>query len=138
MRQKITRTAEIIEYKGVKILVNDFSGLSGQEIVDAIKENSRAMIFKTTLGKKEWLNLSIFTDCHFDEAALKALSRVRLRMKPFFVAMAEVGMSDVQKLGLDMAASTSKTDIPYRVFSDADEAKDWLATMYSKHVKQGR
>jgi hypothetical protein len=136
MGQKISRTAEIIEHKGVQILLNDFTGLNGREIVDAIKENSRAMIDKTTPGRKDWLSVSVFTDCFFDDAALKALSRVREAMKPFFVAMAEVGMREVQKVGLDIAAKSSKTDIPYRFFDNVEEAKDWLVEMYTKHVSQ--
>lgn len=136
MGHRITRTAEIIEHKGVQILVNDFTGLTGREIADAIKENSRAMVSKTTPGRKDWLSVSIFIDCFLDDAALKALSRVREAMKPFFIAMAEVGMHEVQKVGLDIAAKSSKTDIPYQFFDNIDEAKDWLAEMYMKHMSQ--
>ena len=42
MGERLTSTAEIIEYRGVQVLFNDFSGLKGQEIADAIKHATRS------------------------------------------------------------------------------------------------
>ena len=134
MGEMITRNAEMIEHKGVQIVKLEFVGMSGQELADGIKLASRAMIPKLTPGKREWLNITIFTDCFFNETALKALSNGMEGMSTSFIAVAVVGMHNIQQIGLDIAASSSKTEFLHRFFEDVDEAKDWLVTMHSKHV----
>jgi hypothetical protein len=44
MGEKLTNTPEIIEHKGVQILFDNLSGLKGQELADALKAVSTAMI----------------------------------------------------------------------------------------------
>ncbi len=43
MGEKLTKTAEIIEHKGVQILLDNLSGLKGQELTDALKAVNTVM-----------------------------------------------------------------------------------------------
>jgi hypothetical protein len=87
MGEKLTKTSEIIEHKGVQILLNDFSGLKGQEIGEAIKATSKAMIPKTA-NKRDWTCINIYRNCVFDAESQKTLMKIHKIMAGFFIAWA--------------------------------------------------
>jgi hypothetical protein len=133
MGDKLTKTGEIIEHKGVQILYNDFRGLKGQELADALKAISRAMISRIT-SRKDWLSVNDYTGCVFDEAATKALIRVHKGMTGFFLAIAEVGLRQIQKTSIQLIHSVAKSDIPLSFPDTVEEGKDWVAEIYRKHA----
>jgi hypothetical protein len=136
MRERLTSTAEIIEYKGVQILFNDFSGLKGQEISDAIRACNKVMISKMASGKRDWLSINLFTNCFFDEAAQKALVKVHKAMVGFFVAIADVGLSRIQTIAIEIAASLAGSGVPLKFLDTVDEAKDWVVEVHQKTMKR--
>lgn len=133
MGEKITATAEIVTHKGAKILINDFGGLKGQELADALKSVSQAMAPKL-VTKQDWLSISLFTDCQFDESATKVMIRVHKAMIDRFLAMAEVGLNPTQKKGLELVHSVAKSNVPLGFFDTVDEAKDWAVEVYKKKI----
>ena len=135
MGERLTETAEIIEHKGVKILFNDFSGLQGQKLANALKDVSRAMISRIT-SRKDWLSVNDYTGCIFDEAATKALIRVHKGMTGFFLAIAEVGLRQIQKTSVELIHSVAKSDIPLSFPDTVEEGKDWLVEIYRRHAKK--
>lgn len=132
MGEKLTATAEIIDHKGVQILLNDFSSLKGQELADALKAISQVMAPKIA-NTKDWLSISLFTNCLFDEAATKVLIRVHKGMIDHFLAMAEVGLNPTQKKGLELVHSVAKSSVPLAFLDTLEEAKDWVIEVYRKN-----
>jgi len=135
MGEKLTETAEIIEHKGVKILFNDFSGLQGQKLANALKEVSRAMIARIA-SRKDWLSVNDYSGCIFDEAATKALIRVHKGMTGFFMAIAEVGLRQIQKTSIMLMHSVAKSDIPISFPDTLEEGKDWVVEIHKQHAKK--
>ncbi len=134
MGEKLTETAEILEHKGVEILFNDFRGLQGQQLADALKAVSRAMLSRIT-SRKDWLSVNDYTDCIFDEAATKALIRVHKGMTGFFLAIAEVGLRQIQKTSIELIHSVAQSDVPLNFPDSVEEGKDWVVEMYRQHAK---
>lgn len=135
MGEKLTKTAELIEHKGVQVLFNDFRGLQGQQLADALKDVSRAMLGRIA-SKKDWLSVNDYTGCVFDEAATKALIRVHKGMTGFFLAIAEVGLRQIQKTSVELIHSVAKSDIPLSFPDTVEEGKDWVVEIYRKHAKK--
>lgn len=134
MGEKLTSTAEIIEHKGVQILFNDFTGLQGQELADALKAVSRAMLSRIT-SRKDWLSVNDYTGCIFDEAATKALIRVHKGMRGFFLAIAEVGLRQIQKTSIELMHSVAQSNVPLSFPDTVEEGKDWVVEIYRQHAK---
>ena len=134
MDEKLTKTAEIIEYKGVQILFNDFKGLQGQGLADALKAVSRAMLPRIT-SRKDWLSVNDYTDCIFDEAATKALIRVHKGMTGFFLAIAEVGLRQIQKTSIELIHSVAQSNVPLSFPDSVEEGKDWVVEIHRQHAK---
>ncbi len=130
MGEKLTKTAEIIEHKGVQILFDNLSGLEGQELADALKAVSQAMISRIK-HKNDWVAVNLFTGCVFDEAATKVLIRVHKAMMPYFLAIAEVGLSPIQQSGIQLVHSVAKSNVPLRFLDSVEEAKDWVVSIHT-------
>lgn len=135
MGQKLTRTGEVIEHRGAQILFNDFSGLSGHELTDALKEISRAMAPRTT-NKKDWLSIALFTGAKFDEHAAKILIKVHRSMADCYLAIAEVGMSAKDALAVQLVNTVAHSNVPIRFFDSIDEAKEWVVEVHGQKVSQ--
>ncbi len=138
MGERLTDKAEIIEYKGVQILFNDFSGLKGQELADAIKSSSKAMIPKVASGKKDWVSINLYTNCLFDAASQKALTKVHKAMIGYFVAIADVGLSHIQSIAIELAASLAGSAVPITFPNTVDEAKEWVVQTHNKTKNQAK
>jgi hypothetical protein len=135
MGEKLTKTAEIIEHKGVQILLDNLSGLKGQELTDALKAVNTAMRPRTK-DKKDWVCVNIFTGCFLDETAVKMLIRIRTEMIRTFLAIAEVGVSPLQKSSLELINAVAKSEVPMRTFNGVEEAKDWVVSVYAEQTRK--
>jgi len=131
MGEKLTKTAEIIEHKGVQVLVDNLSGLKGQELADALKAVNTVMRPRAK-GKKDWVAINLFTDCFFDDAAVKILIQIRSEMRHTFLAIAEVGASPLQRTSLELINTVAKSQVPFRTFDNVEEAKDWVVSVYAE------
>ncbi len=107
MPEKISANSEIITYKGAKILFSDFSGLADQQLTEALKSVSRAMIPRLK-DKQDWLSVGLFTNCQFNESASKVLIQMHKGMTNGFVAIAEVGLNPTQQKVLELLHSVAK------------------------------
>jgi len=135
MGERLTKTAEIIEYEGVQILFNDFTGMKGREFADAFRANNKAMGPKMAM-KKDWLSVNVFSDCFVDEVATKAIIKVHKNMVGYFVAIADVGLSPMQAMAVKMADSFSGSTIPIKFADTVDEAKKWVVEIHKERMKQ--
>jgi hypothetical protein len=135
MGEKLTNTAEIIEHKGVQILVDNLSGLKGQELADALKAVNTVMRPRAK-DKKDWVCVNVFTDCFFDEATTKILIRIRSEMRHTFLAIAEVGASPLQRSSLELINAVAKSEVPLRTFNSLEEAKDWVVSVHAEQTRK--
>ncbi len=131
MGEKLTDTAEIVEHKGVTILFDNLSGLKRQELANALKAVSMAMISKAA-NKKDWVAVNLFTGCVLDEATTKVLIQIRKAMVPLFLAIADVGLNPTQKSMIELIQALAKSKVPLRYFDGVEEAKDWVVSVYAE------
>ena len=89
------------------------------------------MISKTK-NKNDWVAVNLFKGCVFDEASTKVLIRIRKAMIPFFVAIAEVGLSPIQKSSVELVNAVAKSKVPLRSLASVEEAKDWVVSIHSE------
>ena len=136
MGERLNKTGEIIEYEGAQILFNDFSGLKGQELADALKASTKVMLPKMASGKRDWLSVNVFNDCFFDEAATKIVMKVHKGTVGYFVAVADVGLSSIQSMAVKLADSLSGSKIPIKFADTVEEAKKWVVEVYKERMKQ--
>ncbi len=130
MEERLGRTAIIIHHKGVEIIVSDFTGLKGNELAEALKENTRAVAPKTK-NKKDWVIVNLFKDCLFDEGSIKYLSKIQKAMCGHFLASANVGLNDIQRMALDIPRALLHESLAVKHFDSEKEAFDW-ASEYAK------
>ena len=74
--------------------------------------------------------------CFFDEAAHKTLIKVHKAVVGFFVAIADVGLSNIQTLAIDLAASLAGSAVPLKFPGTVDEAKDWVVEVHQKTMRR--
>ena len=96
------------------------------------------MIPKVASGKKDWLSVNLFANCFFDAAAQKTLTKVHKAMAGFFVAIADVGLSHIQSIAIELAASLAGSAVPLTFPDTVDEAKEWVVEIHKKTKKQAQ
>jgi hypothetical protein len=131
MGEKFGKKAETIQHKGVEIIVTDYSGLKGQELLEAMKENAKIIVPKVT-GRHDCLMVNLFIDCQLTDHSLKYIAKIQRAMDGTFVASALVGMSAIQRAGIEITGSISKSGFQTRFFDTPEEAMDWAAEEYKK------
>ncbi len=64
------------------------------------------------------------------------LIRIRTEMIRTFLAIAEVGVSPIQKSSLELINAVAKSEVPLRTFNNVEEAKDWVVSVYSEQTRK--
>jgi len=113
------------EYKGKKILVNDYSGLSKAEILERIKINEE-MIPK--LGPGILLLVDVANDVGTPEL-ISAFKHIAKAIQPFIEKGAIVGVVGIQKVLL--TAVNRFSDLGLKPYDSRQEAKNYLVTSSS-------
>ena len=57
-------------------------------------------------------------------------------MAPFFLAIAEVGLSPIQKASIELVQAVAKFNVPLRSFDSLEEAKDWVASVHTEQTRK--
>ncbi len=113
-----------INYKGVRILLSDYRGLSGQELIDRIHGNAREVI---RLGKERNGNLLVLTNttgATEDSRVLAAFRQTSKEAGPYILANAVIGVQGVRKHMLHFHNISSP--FTSRAFDTEADAKEWL------------
>lgn len=113
---------KFFDYKGVKMLLLDFSNCTAYTLPDIIS------LAKETISKQpehSLFVLSDFTNAHYDSLGVQALKDLVSHNKPFIKASAVIGVDRLKKIIFDVILTFLRKDL--RLFNSALEAKDWLA-----------
>ena len=108
-------------YKGVKILVTDFGGLQGKELVDAA---DRAIDFVKRLEKKD-LNVlvNVINTEDSPKAQLKFAEAAKV-INPYSHKIAVVGLTIIKNAIMNVIIKITGADI--KGFKDLETAKNWV------------
>ncbi len=131
MEQKLGRTARIVQHKGVEILISDYSGLKGQELMEAMKNNTKIFAPMVT-GRRDCVIVSLLNDCLLNEDTLQYTMKMQKAMDGTFVANALVGLSPIQKAAVEITGALKKLSFEHKFFDSQEEAMDWAAEVYKK------
>jgi len=114
---------QIINYKNKDIVYSDHRGLSGQKLIDNIRDGC-ALVLKQG---KDVLQLSDFRDSNLSKDAMDFARSEEL--KPVIKCIkkeAIVGVTGIKKMALNLYSSV--TGSTAKVFNTLEEAKEYLVT----------
>ncbi len=108
-------------YKRKKILVHDYSGLTGEKAVHAVTEHAEAVVRR---GKRNLVMLVNVTDAYANREVLAAFKQNWAKNAEYFDKTAVVGARGVVKFFLDLVNRFASTNA--LAFDDEQAALDWL------------
>lgn len=111
-----------IKHKGVRILLADGSGCTGQQLEDfALLVQGRV----TAEPMGSVLLLADFTGAHFDKKSIDRLKPALVFDRPHLKRSAWVGTESLPKVFYEHLKTFSQRELP--TFKTREEALDWLA-----------
>jgi len=111
-----------IDHKGHRILRLDYSGLSPDQLVGAMREAMRVV----ALQPPGSVRLLTIANALLDERSAEAIRRYARHNKPYVRASALVGPSPFQKVLLLSIKVQGRPEL--EAFDDEEKAKDWLVS----------
>jgi hypothetical protein len=111
-----------IEYKGKKILVENFSGMiPGKEFMDLLDE--AAKVIRSQPAKSV---LAVFdaSNAHFNNEILDAMKNFTKENTPYIKGAAVVGITGLLKVALTAVSKFSGRE--FNPFNSREEAMEWL------------
>ncbi len=112
----------IVEYKGKRILLHDYSNLKGDELISVLREAS-------SMVDKRGPDLNILTDVRGVVASKEAMDELKGLAKkatPYVRKSAVVGIQGIKKVFLDAVRMVTGRQI--KAFSTVEGAKEWLVS----------
>jgi hypothetical protein len=113
---------EFISYKGVSILLVDFSRTTTTEGLEVIEQAKRAIASQPL---KTVLTLTDVSDAEYDSSVNEAMRGYVSHNKPYVRAAAVVGASGLRRVALNTFRVLTGREL--KVFDDRDSAMEWLA-----------
>ena len=110
-----------VDYKGKKVLFNDYTGLTTSDIVFLVMENKRRYDKDT---KSDLLLLVDVTDCPFDHTVISAMEDIAKAIKPRIKKSAVLGVTGLKAIVLKTINRVS--DLKIVPFNSREEALEWL------------
>jgi hypothetical protein len=128
MNKKINDRLFLTEYKGLEIVLSDYSGLSDTEFVRQIGENDSQVIRMGMESKEKYLILTDISNSSVTKDVLAKFRSTVEEIKPYVKASAIVGVDGFKKHFLNFV----NVSAPFKTkaFSDHEEAKEWLVEQY--------
>ncbi len=133
MDQHLGGTAKIVQHMGVEIFLVELSGMKGRELTEAMQEGAKAIIPKA-LGRRDCVIVYLFNNCALTEDSVAYIIKIQEAMNGSFVASAVVGMTEIQRMAIDITRSLRKFSFVNEFFGSQAEAMDWAAGEYKKLV----
>ena len=120
----MTERTRWIEYKGKKIIYNDFSKIHSDEVVRVARQFEQLVM--ENKDKDDILVLSNMTDAHFFGGAFEEIKRVTKAVRPFIKRRAVIGITGVKAI-LYKSVNMFAKGTPTKMFNTLEEAKEYLA-----------
>lgn len=114
---------QIIDYKGIEIVLIDFSGADLEDVIGAL-ESAKRLIRDRPRGSVR--TLTDATKARFTPAITRVLKEFVLENGPFVKASAVVGLRDQLKSIYDAVVKYSGRELP--AFADRETALEWLVS----------
>ena len=113
-----------VMHNGKRILIQDYRGCAGKELIAAIKENEE---FSLRQEVKSGIRVLVdVTGVYGDKESLDFYKDSAKRFRDFFDKRAVVGVTGVQRLFLKVIKSFARISVV--PFDTREEALDWLAS----------
>ena len=110
-----------IQYKGKEIEIDDFTNLSGDELVGIIRANTEIVL---KMGKNNILSIADFTNSYASKDVIDALKEVTEKTEHLLDKTAVLGITGVKKILLN--ALNKITNLGAKAFNSIEDAKEWL------------
>lgn len=117
----MTNRVSFIRHKAVEILSINWSGATGDEILEAIEEAKRMIASRPQQSVRTLTNV---TDARIERRVTDALKDYVAHNKPYVLAGAVVGLNDLKTVIFNFVNRATGRSL--RAMSSVDEAKDWL------------
>ncbi len=117
----IEKRTKWIDYKGKEILLDDYTNLQGEELVETIEVLTNHLM---NSGKKEILLLIDLNNSYTNKEVVNAFTEAGKRVRPVVKRTAVLGITGVKKILLNVVNKLSSIDA--NPFSTEEDAKDWL------------
>ncbi len=118
----MTNRVTFIRHKAVEILSINWSGATGDEILEAIEEAKRIIASRPEQSVRTLTNV---TDARIERRVTDALKDYVAHNKPYVLAGAVVGLNDLKTVIFNFINRVTGRSL--RAMGSVDEAKDWLA-----------
>jgi len=109
------------EYQGKKILVNDYSNLTNDEVLERIRINEKLI---PGLGRDDILLLVDVSNDKGTQEIISAFKQIAKTIQPFIMKGSIVGVVGIQKVLL--TAVNKFSDLGLKPFDSRQEAKNYL------------
>ena len=123
MSEIIEKRFKWIEYKGVEILLNDYSNLTGENFIETLNILTEHFLEQK---KENILLLLDIRNSYSNKEIIEALNKASKRIKPFVKKSAVIGVTGVKKILLNVINKVSS--LGANPFSTEEDAKEWLAS----------
>lgn len=114
---------QVVDHKGKKIILLDFSN-STKESIQAIIAESKDFIKKQPASSA--LTLTDISNLHFDSDVMNMFKEFTVHNKPFVKAGAVVGVKGILKAAYNFVMYFSGRNLP--LFETREKAMDWLVS----------
>ncbi|HKS76789.1 MAG TPA: hypothetical protein VJQ82_26470 [Terriglobales bacterium] len=112
-----------IEHRGKSIMLIDFSGLSGEQIIPLVNEVQQSLAHAPANSA---LTLADFTGSRVDKAAATRMKEALTLDRPHVKRSAWVGVESLPKVFYENFKNFSRRDFP--TFKTREEAMEWLVS----------
>lgn len=109
---------------GKHVLKQDFSGLGGKDLLDALHESHETI---RNRGQKEIVVMTNIKNLHFDKEVTKAFEELSQKNKEFVRESAIYGVGTIQKVAIRSVGQI--TGRHYNIFEDENETQKWIQTL---------
>ena len=110
-----------IEHKGKRILQNDLSNLSADEVVDGMKKFEKLVLSQVN---KNILVFSDISGVYFNTKSLQEVKRVADTTKNYIPKYAVIGVTGIKRVLFRVVKKIATTNL--EALDSIDKAKDWL------------
>jgi hypothetical protein len=110
-----------LNYKGKKILINDYSGLTTSEIIFLVMENKRRYDAE---NRSDILLLVDVTESPFDQTVVSSMHDIAKAIKPRIKKSAVIGVTGLK--GVVLKAVNRASTLGIEPFKTREEALEWL------------
>jgi hypothetical protein len=130
VNESINPSLRRLNHRGHTVLLADYSGLRGDDLVNAIKTNEDVAVSLGKSGDQKLLLLTDVTTATVGTDALTALKKVSAAIRPYTLASAVVGITTARKYMLQVVNAFA--EFQHKPVDSVEAGLDWLVDRAEK------